>query len=387
MISDSNIRVERIDDETRFQASRDDWNTLATQASRDSVFLRHEWFDATWQWRKADSTLHIFCVRRGGKLIGICPLVARKSRRYGIPVRVVEFLTVPDTQFCDVLATSHDRALVIDAVIGALARSSRGWDMLELELIPINSPTHGVLAASLNQHGMRNSPTPVQTNPFVNLTNGWAHFYAQRSRRLKKSNNWVANRLGRTGKSVTLKWVRGGGQNRVEFNHAMETAIGISARSWKQETGLTLDRPGPNAFFRRIVQHAADNGWLSLWIMSLDSVPVATEFQIIHAEQVHALRADFDKAFHELSVGSYLNWKQLEKLFSANLQRYWMGPGENPYKSHWTEETEPLGGYMIYSNTWRARLLYLINARLRPVLKQLIRRRGTTPTPGGDIAA
>lgn len=384
MNSDSNIRVECIDNETRFQALRDDWNTLATQASRDSVFLRHEWFDAAWQWRKADSALHLLCVRRGGELIGVCPLVARKDRRYGIPVRVVGFLTVPDTQFCDVLATSHDRALVIGAVIETLACSSRAWDMLELELIPGNSPTHEVLVASLNEHGMRNSRTPVQTNPFVNLANGWGHFYAQRSRRLKKSNNWVANRLERTGKSVTLKWIRGGGQNHMEFNHAVETAIGISARSWKQETGLTLDRPGPNAFFRRIVQHAADNGWLSLWIMSLDSVPVATEFQLIHAEQVHALRADFDKAFHEHSVGSYLNWKQLEKLFSANLQRYWMGPGENPYKSHWTEETEPLGGYMIFSNTWRARLLYLINVKLRPILKQLIGRHKSSAASGGD---
>src|SRR4030065_2062985 len=104
MIPDSNILVERISDETRFQALRDDWNTLATQASRDSVFLRHEWFDAAWQWRKADSTLHLLCVRQGERLIGIFPLVDRETHRYGALVRVGEFLAGPRTQSCDVVA-------------------------------------------------------------------------------------------------------------------------------------------------------------------------------------------------------------------------------------------------------------------------------------------
>ena len=384
MIPDSNILVERISDETRFQALRDDWNTLATQASRDSVFLRHEWFDAAWQWRKADSTLHILCVRQGERLIGIFPLMDRESRRYGALVRVVEFLAVPDTQSCDVVAASHDHVLVINAVINELARTSHEWDMLELELIPGNSPTHGALASSLKQHGVRNSPTPAQTNPLVNLTSGWAHFYALRSRRLKKSNNWVANRLERAGKSVLLSWFRGDGQISEEFNRALETAINISSRSWKQETGLTLDRPGPNAFIRRVARHAAVNNWLSLWIMSLDDKPVAAEFQIIYAGQVHALRSDFDAAFQSLSVGSYLNWKQLEQLFSAGLCRYWMGPGKNPYKAHWTEDSEPLSGYLIYGKTWRARLLYLIYEKLRPIFKQLSGRSKSGTTSGGD---
>ena len=365
MISDNNIRVERIDDETRFQALRDDWNTLATQASRDSVFLRHEWFDAAWEWCRADSAMEILCVWRGVELVGICPFVSRRKRRRGLTIKVIEFLGVPDNQLCDVLAASSDIGQVIEA---AIAYVRDDCDMLVLESIPAESPTCQILDSYLTRHDVCGIQMPKQANPCINLTSGWKNFYASRSRRLKKANNWVANRLERAGKKITLKWFRAGHFPRAEIDQALEEAIRLSACSWKRDTGFTLDRAGPHAFFRRLAHHSLNQGWLSLWMLSLDDKPVAAELQMIYEGNVHALRSDFDCAYNDLSVGSYLNWKQLEQLFDSHLNRYWMGPGDNPYKNHWAEDAVELHSYAFYGSSWRSRWLILCDLWLRPVV-------------------
>ena len=44
-------------------------------------------------------------------------------------------------------------------------------------------------------------------------------------------------------------------------------AIDISRRSWKTETGNSLDNPGPQAFVRRLSELACERGWLSVWLM------------------------------------------------------------------------------------------------------------------------
>ena len=57
---------------------------------------------------------------------------------------------------------------------------------------------------------------------------------------------------------------------------------------------------------------------------------------------VFALRSDFDASIDEqASPGSYLSRQLIERLFGQNLQRYYMGPGQNPYKYRWNQGVLP----------------------------------------------
>ena len=152
---------------------------------------------------------------------------------------------------------------------------------------------------------------------------------------------------------------------------ALETAIAISANSWKRSTGNSLDNPGPQAFIRRLSELAAPKGWLSLWLLLLDGEPMAMEYQLVFGRKVHALRADIIDGREEISPGSYLNRHQLEQLFGRGLQRYLMGPGDNPYKKHWTEAAEPLFQLRAYSPSARGRVAALWSLKIKPALRAL----------------
>ncbi|MDA8092655.1 MAG: GNAT family N-acetyltransferase [Betaproteobacteria bacterium] len=378
------VRVAWVRHAAGFHALREEWNRLATQTLPTFVFLMHEWFDAAWEWQKAHGSLRMLCVYRGEALIGLCPMVRYRRRRAGLRLRTLEFLTVPDTQWCDLLAAPEDRDVVAQAVAEALHAARRHWDLIVLGYLHEDSAAKSALAPALASRGLRAIVQRQGDNPFIALTTGWREFYAGRSRRLKKSNNLVANRLKDRGITDVVHVRSDAPQARVE--EALAALIDISSRSWKHTTGTTLDRLGPGAFIRRLTQLARARGWLSIWLCHVDGKPLAGEYQLMFDGQVHALRADFDDSVPDLSVGSYLNWKLLEGLFGQSLSRYVMGPGRNAYKRRWTENAEPVYRVTAYGATVAGMFLALVDFALRPAARQLRARMRAFSGASGEVS-
>jgi len=365
------LNTEKICDETVFYGLKDVWNKLVETASSHSVFLRHEWFDSAWQWRRTDSSLWLLLVYDNSLLIGIAPLLITSQSRRGLKIRKLTFLTIPDTQFCDVITKPDRLSDVIGAIADFLHANRDEWDILELTHLGVSSQTATVLRRRLEVYRLQHASSDSDINLYVELAGNWSAFYGARSRRLKKANNLVANRLQRASSSVEIDRICFDKLAQDESNSAMDMAIQLSANSWKKSTGLSLDQPGPGAFFRRLAGHARSNNWLTLWVLRINSLPVAMELQLNHEGHVYALRADFDESMKQHSPGTYLNWKILESLFNRNLQRYWFGPGENGYKLHWTSAYEKLRTITVYGRSWRGKISAFLELVLRPKIKML----------------
>lgn len=375
----STLQIKWINTTSDFQALKNEWNILASRANPGSVFLRHEWFDAAWAWRQQDSQLRVLHVHDSQRLLGIVPLVLRRQTGPGLRPRVLEFLTVPDTQLCDLLCAPEDRPAIVRALIEAVTATTAPCDLLDMRYLPSTSATLPELAAAAGACRLKSQQTETDNNLYIDLDGEWAAFYARRSRRQKKANNLVANRLKRAVQNIELQWLRGDGLTAEVLEQTLATVTAISARSWKRTTGLSLDHAGPGAFIQRLAKHAHQNGWLSLWMLQLDGAPVAMEFQLSYAGQLHALRADYDQAQCELSPGSYLNWKLIESLFGKEYKRYWMGPGENAYKRHWAVDGEVLCQTRIYARTLVGRTLAWRDLWLRPLAKRVLQRDRSEP--------
>src|SRR5688500_4123706 len=96
------LTITTVDTEEAYQGLAEGWNDLALR-STNSVFLRFEWFDAAWAWRKENSRLCVLLALAGNRLVGILPLVWVCMNDRFPKLRVLEFLTVPDTQTCDLI--------------------------------------------------------------------------------------------------------------------------------------------------------------------------------------------------------------------------------------------------------------------------------------------
>ena len=344
------------------------WNDLAAAAG-GNIFLHHEWFHAAWEWRKETASLFVLVAREDDRAIGILPLVRICERKRFGTVRRLEFLTVPDTQLCDLIAAPQEHRRAAELIAGELQRLSGEWDQLVLRYLPAGAAAQA-LHSVLQARGYAVQLRPHSRNLFVPLHTSWDGYYGTRTRSLKKANNLAANRLGKTG-AVTIHRIGGDAAPPQSVAQALADAVDISRRSWKHATGNSLDHPGPNRFIRTLTEHAVQRGWLSLWLLSLDGRPVALEYQLADGANVYALRADFDAKFEEVSPGSHLMRTLLEALFGENLHRYYMGPGENAYKARWTDEFEPLDALLAYGKSFRGRVLHVLEETLKPRARRL----------------
>ncbi len=365
-------------DETGLAALEADWNRLCAAMPQATVFHRHEWYTAAWQWLRHSHALAVLVIERDGAPIAIAPL-ARRLAPLGsglLPRRTLEFLLVPDSQCCDLIAPPAQLPAAATALASALRNTAAEWEELRLRLLPADAASVAALQAALATAGLRPQVTTTDRNPLISLAGTWQDYYAGRSRRLKKGNNLIANHLHKAG-TVELQQVHGVLSD-PDTDQLLETLTAVSAQSWKQRTGNTLDQAGPGAFFTALTRLAGRNGWLSIWLLRLNDQVIATEFQLCYGGRVHALRADFDPAYNSVSPGTYLNWKLLEALFESGQTQYFFGPGDNPYKQRWAQDASPLLTLSAWSPSLRGRLGYFWQQRLRPWAKRLLRR---TPAP------
>ena len=355
-----------------FQALKTAWNALAQGPAQDGgVFARHEWFDAAWQWSADHAQLKILVARDGDALIAVLPLMCVNERKYGVTLRTLRFLTVPDTQRCDLLCVPSMAQAAGRAMAHALLARRREWDVLALDFAPVDAPALKALLEYLQGEGLRTCCEHYGTNWSIDVRGAWDSYYNTRARALKKANNLVDNRLQQAGQT-DLQWQRAGCLP-TSADTVMTQVAQVSTASWKSGNGNALDHPGPRRFLQRLTEHALREQWLSLWLLTLNGRLVAYEYQLAYQGRVHALRADVVEGLDaSLSPGSYLHFHQLQQLFAdAASQRYCMGPGGNTYKLKWTEGGEVLLRHIVASRSWRARWYALVQLQVKPLLRKL----------------
>ena len=362
------LEVQCVDDERSFLALKDEWNALVDDASTLSLFGRHEWFTSAWRWRRFGSALNVFCVYRGKDLIGVLPLLRTSDRRIRIRCDILSYFAVPDSQWCDLIVAEGDVEPVSRALATSIAGNRRSWDVLEFEKLAKDSRIVTGLLPALFEAGFLPSCIEDSSNPGIAVCGNWDDYYASRTKRLRSGNSNIANKVKRAATYVEVLW---SGDGSISPDAALEDVITTSAASWKRDTGLTLNQPGPGAFIEHLTKEAKINGWLSIWTLRLDGRPVATEYQVIYAGRVFALRADYDEQFRSVSPGSFLNWKLLERLYSASIDYYSMGPGENPYKDRWATRYETQFKATVFGKSTRGALLRIVENKCKPILHSI----------------
>lgn len=362
------MTVSIVETKQAFHELAAEWNAL-TQRCAASVFFRHEWFDAAWAWRETDSTLCIMLARQDGNLVGIFPLIRTKTKEHLLSIQCLEFLTVPDTQACDLIIDPESRAVVIAAFSDALCTQMK-WDRLSLSYLSGGHRAADDLMVLLVNRRYRCCRKPQGTNLFVPLSGSWETYYAARTRGLKKASNLAANRLNKLGQ-IDIRWISSDNTTRSAIERALAQTIDISQRSWKRATGTSLNERGPLSFITVLTEHAMRNGWLSLWLLFLDGKALAMEYQLRDAGNVYALRADFDAECEDISPGSHLMRMLLETLFGRGLHRYYMGPGENAYKLRWTSEAVAQHRILVYGKTLSGRIIGILDDIVIPAVRTL----------------
>ena len=285
-----------------------------------------------------------------------------------LPIRTLHWLEIPDTQECDLLCVSGAEADATTEMLNALLTDRGAWDKLQLGKLDRASVAYRLLPALLDSHELHYRLAQPDANMFIDLVGDWEGYQSSLTRSFKKKLNLARNRLAKLGESRVVRF--GGAASEASAETAFQALTEVSAKSWKRQTDTTLDRPGPAAFASRLAARFGDSGQLQVWLLRLDGRVVATELQLCHERNVHALRSDFDPELEDASPGTNLSVEILRRLFTSHQGgRYLMGAGANAYKRRWTDKALPLYELTVYSPTARGRTLYMVEQKVRPIAR------------------
>jgi CelD/BcsL family acetyltransferase involved in cellulose biosynthesis len=361
------LRIRRLTDEEDLRSVAPIWADLVQQSAQSSPFTSHDWFECC-RVAAGARPLELLVVEDSVAPVSLIPLVARRGRVRGMPVRYLRLLDCPDSPLAELLhaggALPAVRAL-LDHVTG---RSD--WDILELGRLPAASPTLKALETELPGR-LRWRRAGGDFSPYLAIDGPWPEFYASRSQRFKKTIRNIQNRLDRLG-AVSVE------EHSVVAPDGplFEEMIELTSRSWKADRGIAIaTMPRMREFFGELSRRATRRRWLAVWFLRLDGRPIAMEYQLRAHGITYALRADYDLAYASSSPGSALNFAVARALFErGDIREYQMGPGQNEYKMRWASGSHETVCVQIYHPGLYPGLVHLTENALVPALRRLRER-------------
>lgn len=361
MMGKDNLRVVWIEHENNFEDLADTWDTLA-HAIDAPLFLRHAWFKAAWAWVKQHAKLKILTLYDEKTLVAICPMILQSARYHHIQIEELALLTIPDTQCCDWLIAKTYSAAAYHAIMKALSLCHFHWDVIHWRLL---TPDAQLLSHQINPPFFNLKAIENEIHYYIHLMPNWDEYYKSKSRRLKKGNNAILNKLSKAG-TIELCRIT---PDQPHQAAVLETITQLSSTSWKTEVETALNFEGPQAFVSKLFELCSNQHDIVVWLLKLNDQPIAYELQLTENGRYYALRSDYDPTFQELSPGTYLNWKIIQALFQEGATHYFMGPGRNEYKLRWENQSLILTTLRGYNDTFKGKLMQWLERNIYPALR------------------
>lgn len=289
--------------EASFDALREPWAALLPTGITPFPFQSIAWAEAWCATFGADAQPLLLALHdAAGALIGIAPLVLRQTSLG----RTIQFMGGTDvTDYLDIIASEHDVRRVWVAVIEHLLDMREHWDAIDLHCVPQWSPSHATVAELLS-HTMNVRIVQEEVCPVVRLGGSFDAYL----RTLPKKERHEVKRKGRNferdAPTGTLRILTG----RDEALAALPDFFRLHRLSAPdKERFLT---PDVERFFCEMAGAVADAGWLRLYFLDVEGVPVATMFTFVSDGRSLIYNSGFDPAYARISVGMVLTGLVIE---------------------------------------------------------------------------
>jgi CelD/BcsL family acetyltransferase involved in cellulose biosynthesis len=341
------MHVERITTTEAFQALAPEWNALLARSRADCVFLTWEWLFTWWKHFHLERELSILTVREGGELVGLAPFMLRTTRLAGFPFKSFEFLgnSTVGSDYLDVIVDERRRLAVLRALtayVNALG--------IRLDLVQMARQDAEVLAvaADLVQGGWRRIELRTHVCPFIRLRGHTWDSYLETLGRAHRAN--LRRRLRQAHGKFDLVFARA--ETNEERRAALQALIRLHLARWRDRgVSEAFATPALVAFHDEVTALALARGWLRLYVLALDTVPVASLYGLRYGRTFSFYQSGFDPAFARWSVGLITMALAIQQAIAEGADEYDMLHGDEAYKFLWAREQRELSRLELYPPT------------------------------------
>ncbi|MGH8161998.1 MAG: GNAT family N-acetyltransferase [Gammaproteobacteria bacterium] len=364
------IAIEEINDPGRLDTLHDPWTDLLTGNPSDTFFLTWEWGRTWWKHLGKRHVLRILTIRRGGRLIGIAPLVVVPPQPGRLlPFRTTEFIgrrpVGPD--YLDLIVRRGEEAAVVGSLSEHLASSPQVVSLGQVAAGPCPAFS---LAQSLEKKGWSVTSRSVGICPYIGLQgHSWDSYLASLGATHRKN---VRRRLNKIHRDFDVGFFEA--KTEAERRHCLREFVHLHQKRWRSRGGSnSLTAPEVTLFHDELSRLALERGWLRLFVLRLDGRPAACVYGFFYDRVFYYYQSGFDPEFARYSVGLVAMALTIREAIAEGARSYDMLHGREEYKYLWANGERGLVAYDCYPPTLRGALARrMVNTRT--AMKSVLRK-------------
>jgi CelD/BcsL family acetyltransferase involved in cellulose biosynthesis len=336
----------------RLEPITEEWNELAGRLGAPP-FMHSGWIRSWWS-AFGSGALHIFVVRRGGRLVALLPM----RRRHG----ALRSPTNAHTPAFGLLAVDEEAGRILATELFASGAH-------EIAISPLDAPGDGLdfLAAAARAAGYRTIAQPVLRAPYISGGTSLAAYHRSLSHNLRHDVERRLRRLLEAG-AVSVH-VCDGHERLDEF---LDEGFGVEASSWKGAGGTAIaSQESTRSFYHDVAHWAASVGWLRLAFLRLDGRAIAFQFDLECGRTYYSLKIGFDPEYERFSPGKLLAYTMISRAVSSGLARYELLGTDESWKYRWTNTLHERVALRSFAPSAAGRLAWSSHAHVRPLARRV----------------
>jgi CelD/BcsL family acetyltransferase involved in cellulose biosynthesis len=305
--------------------------------------------------------------RAQGRIVAIAPLLWERTWVYGVPVRRLRTLNNDHTPRIDFIVAERVEESYA-AIWQALRHRARDWDLIQLDQIPVESPSLGRLKALARRDRCPFEVRHGERSPYLTLYGAWDGYVDSIGSKLRQSLRSRLARLSQSAGSVRLEVVHAG----PELQEARRDAFRLEGSGWKEIAGTAIvSNPAVERFYSAIVERASGRGWLELQFLTVGVRRIAAALVARYHGRTFLVKTGYDPRYAKYAPCKLLTYLTLRDAHASGLVEVdFMGDAE-PWKLEWTKDTRSHDWLFIFSNHCRSHFLRFLKLHRAPTLERL----------------
>jgi CelD/BcsL family acetyltransferase involved in cellulose biosynthesis len=346
------LKIEVIETYEAFLLLKPIWNELVSKCPIEHPFLSFEWLSCLWKAYGQGTQLFILIVKYDSDIIGIAPLMKIKTKFRGIPAKAITFIANRETNRAEFILLDRKKE-VVDFILKFLINEYRKFDLLDLDVIQEGTETDKFLLECLKEKKCNYLRNRVISSPFITINGSWDDYIRSKSKNFRNELKSINKHFENTGNYEILKYTT------QDIDKALNELLIISKNSWKHKYGMDLASTKENiSFYSDFADAVSKSGLLNIWILKLNSKPIAFYFDLFFKNKLFALRTSYDEKYLSSSPGKFLNNYVMKESFDKGLIEYeWLGI-DDKHKMRWSKTCHEHFRYCIFGDSLEGKILF-----------------------------
>lgn len=359
------LSIVRISDYHEFRNYKERWDDLLSRSDTDNIFLTYDWIDACIRHFFNKEVLLILNIFYEDRLIGIAPLMIKRGRYLGLPVRTLCFIGTGISDRMDFIVEGNKGEAAV-SIMDYLMSIKSEWDFINMEEMLDGTDTIRAIESYIAERSITNIFGPSKKAFFIAMDRAKGKISQRFSKKfhtkLKKINNkWQ-------GLNLTFERYAGSGTSGEKLFSVFHD---IENKSWKgdRQSGI-FSKPVSSNFHREILSKFSKDGCLDLSVLNLNERPIAYIYNYLYGKRSYNYSIAYDKKHFNISPGTLLMLWALSDSSARDIVEFDFARGEGEWKARFARDFRLHNRVRIFKKAPYSRLLYYLQSRFMPYMRR-----------------